>query len=148
MTIRKLLLALALSTCLPTSISHAGQDHTFMCSADMVSGLDYDEETKAWHPSIFRPTSKFVLKLKFIKTENDPGRKNEPADFYAATVNELGQQFGAMPCYNDRDAGPYLKLPSRLAGFEWNVFFRTLPVQRRQGVILENLPGGLCFWKR
>ena len=70
-------------------------------------------------PRRFQPDFKFVLRLKFVKTDTDPDDQSKTVDLYSATVSEFGQKF-PLPCHYL--PGAYLKLPNPFAGFECNVF--------------------------
>jgi hypothetical protein len=63
------------------AISHAQEsiDGTYSCAAESSGGIFYNDRTKKWDGTRFRPFSKFVLKLKYARTAAQ-------GDEYAATV--------------------------------------------------------------
>lgn len=63
------------------AISHAQEsiEGTYSCAAKSSGGIFYNDRTKKWEGTRFRPFSKFVFKLKYA-------RSAAQGDEYAATV--------------------------------------------------------------
>jgi len=63
------------------AIGHAQQpiEGAYSCTAESSGGIFYNDRTKKWEGTRFRPFSKFVLKLKYART-------GAQGDEYAATV--------------------------------------------------------------
>ena len=54
---------------------------------DVAGGVSYNEKTKKWEATAFRPHQKFVLKMKFLGV-----RKEEQLSDYKVTVTETKEE--------------------------------------------------------
>lgn len=66
----KILSAAIVVACVPftTAKAQLGEDASYFCVVEAVGGLAFDERTKKWVGSTFRPDKKFVLRLKRHRT--------------------------------------------------------------------------------
>lgn len=77
------------------AVSFAQQsDGLYSCAADSSGGIFYNNQTKKWEGTSFRPLSKFTLRLRYVRTENEK-------DEYAVTVTPNGAN-DPLPCLSYR----------------------------------------------
>src|SRR4029077_1639109 len=72
------------------SFAQQANEGAYSCTAKSSGGIFYNEQTKKWEGTSFRPLSKFTLKLKYVRTATE-------GDEYAATVTPDGRN-DALPC--------------------------------------------------
>jgi hypothetical protein len=97
-------LAFGLSALLASSLSILAsevQDLTYFCVEEFSGGLHYDETAKKWRGATFRADTKFILRLKHIRsrTQKDFIGKDEQVQDYDVTITESGSSV-AKPCHN------------------------------------------------
>jgi len=76
------------------SFAQQSQEGTYSCAAESSGGIFYNDQTKKWEGTGFRPLSKFVLRLKYARTTTK-------GDEYAVTVTPNGRN-DALPCISPR----------------------------------------------
>jgi hypothetical protein len=47
------------------------KDGAYFCTIEFAAGLAYNQTTKRWQSTTFRPKQKFILRLKFIETTQE-----------------------------------------------------------------------------
>src|SRR5262245_42745408 len=67
-----------------------GKDASYFCMDEVAGGIRYNEQTKKWEGAPFRVSSKFVLKMKFLKTKL---RREETVFDYSVTITKMGWRF-------------------------------------------------------
>src|SRR5215470_7768529 len=63
------------------------KDVAYYCVGDVAGGVSYNDKTKKWEATAFRPHQKFVLKMKFLGV-----RKEEQLSDYKVTVTETKEE--------------------------------------------------------
>lgn len=71
--------------------AHAGiapKDASYFCVAEITGGLRYNERTKKWASTTFKPDAKFVMRMKHLRSETrkDSRGKDEPAQVFDVTI--------------------------------------------------------------
>jgi hypothetical protein len=89
-----LLLPLMATMTFAVSFAQQSKDGTYSCTAQTSGGIFYNSKTKKWEGTSFRPLSKFVLSVKYVRTTAD-------VDEYAVTVMPDGSS-DALACTADR----------------------------------------------
>ena len=79
---------------------------SLFCSTEFSAGLSYNSVNKRWQAATFRPSAKFILKLKFqgSRVRKDILNKDEAVNDYEVTITPAGTN-STVPCYsasNDR----------------------------------------------
>ena len=96
--VRLVVVSLALSLFCASSVAQQRRDGAYFCTEEFVGGLSYNENTKKWESSRFKPHRKFVLRLKFIQAQS---KKKSYGEYnyaeYETTVTGAGETFAA-PC--------------------------------------------------
>jgi hypothetical protein len=82
---------LALS-CSSATAEVAQKDAAYFCVAEIAGGLAFDANLKKWISGTFKPTEKFVLRLKFIDVKPGTGRydKDDIYTNFAVTLTRSG----------------------------------------------------------
>ena len=90
----RILIGLAIATMI-ASVSFAQQSNegAYSCAAESSGGIFYNDRTKKWEGTSFRPLSKFILTLKYVRTTTQ-------GDEYAVTVTPDGRN-DALPCISN-----------------------------------------------
>lgn len=70
------------------------KEGAYSCTAESSGGIFYNDRTKKWEGTGFRPLSKFTLRLKYVRTTAE-------ADEYAVTITPGGRNDG-LPCVSYR----------------------------------------------
>jgi hypothetical protein len=91
---RILLLLFIAKMTVGVSIAQQSKDGTYSCAAETSGGIFYNNQTKKWEGTGFRPLSRFVLSVKYVRTTTD-------VDEYAVTVMADGSG-DALACTADR----------------------------------------------
>src|SRR5215813_10849546 len=91
---RILLLPFMATITFAASFAQQAKEGTYSCAAESSGGIFYNNQTKKWEGTGFRPLSKFVLKLKYVRTATE-------VDEYAATITPDGSN-DAIACGADR----------------------------------------------
>jgi len=94
MFIRILLLLFMATITVAASFAQQLRDGTYSCAAESSGGIFYNNQTKKWEGTSFRPLSKFVLGLKYVRTIPE-------GDEYAITITPNGRN-SALPCVSYR----------------------------------------------
>jgi hypothetical protein len=50
------------------SLAQQSNEGAYSCTAESSGGIVYNEKTKKWQGTSFRPLSRFTLKLKYVRT--------------------------------------------------------------------------------
>jgi hypothetical protein len=90
MFLRMLLSAFMATATVAVSFAQQANDDTYFCAAESSGGIFYNDQTKKWEGTSFRPLSKFTLRLKYVRTTTQ-------GDEYAVTVTPDGRNV-ALPC--------------------------------------------------
>ena len=90
-----------------STISCAAQpigDKAYYCEAQFSGGLAFSETTKRWGATTFRPSDKFVLKLKYLEKRLEKDALGKPVEryHYRITTTDAGQS-DPMPCFDFRN---------------------------------------------
>jgi hypothetical protein len=78
------------ATMIAVSFAQQPNEGAYSCTAKSSGGIFYNDQTKKWEGTSFRPLSKFTLKLKYVRTTTE-------GDEYAATITPDGRN-DAFPC--------------------------------------------------
>src|SRR5713226_9135361 len=75
------------------------KDVSYLCVAEIVGGLWYNKTTNKWEGSTFKPTEKFLLRLKYIDSRlgTEFWDKDETYANFQVTVTKSGTNTG-LPC--------------------------------------------------
>jgi hypothetical protein len=93
-------------TCTPNVLSaqQPVKDGAYFCTVEFSGGLAYNQTTKRWQSTTFRPDRKFVVRLKFIGTKQEelvPGvNVKVTVSSYDITITPAGMP-NAMPCLSE-----------------------------------------------
>ena len=49
------------------SVAQPSKDGTYSCAAETSGGIFYNNQTKKWEGTGFRPLSRFVLSVKYVR---------------------------------------------------------------------------------
>ena len=79
---RILLWPLMATITIAVSFAQQTNEGAYSCAAKSSGGIFYNDQTKKWEGTSFRPLSEFTLRLKYVRTATD-------GDEYAATVTLL-----------------------------------------------------------
>ena len=90
MFLRILLLPFMATITFAASFAQQSKEGTYSCAAKSSGGIFYNVQTKKWEGTGFRPLSKFVLRLKYVRTTTE-------VDEYAVTVTPDGRN-DALAC--------------------------------------------------
>ena len=90
MFLRILLLPFMATITFAVSFAQQSKEGTYSCAAESSGGIFYNDQTKKWEGTGFRPLSKFVLRLKYVRTTTE-------LDEYAVTVTPDGRN-DALAC--------------------------------------------------
>ena len=91
---RILLLPFMATMTFAVSFAQQSKEGVYSCAAETSGGIFYNNQTKKWEGTGFRPLSKFVLSVKYVRTTTD-------VDEYAVTVTPDGSS-DALACTADR----------------------------------------------
>jgi len=94
MLLRILIWSVVAAMTVAVSFAQQTKEGAYSCAAESSGGIFYNDRTKKWEGTGFRPLSKFVLKLKYVRTTAD-------GDEYAATITPGGRN-DALPCLSYR----------------------------------------------
>ena len=94
MFVRTLLWPFMVSISAALSFAQQSKDGAYSCAAESSGGIFYNDQTKKWAGTSFRPLSKFILRLKYVRTTTE-------GDEYAVTVTPNGRN-DALPCISYR----------------------------------------------
>lgn len=78
----------------PASFAQAVKEGAYSCTAESSGGIFFNDRTKKWEGTGFRALSKFVLRLKYVRTTAE-------VDEYAVTITPAGRN-DALPCLSYR----------------------------------------------
>ena len=101
------------------SFAQRSREGTYSCAAESSGGIFYNNQTKKWEGTGFRPLSKFVFELKYVRTTAD-------ADEYAVTITPDGSN-NALACTADRtplvqiDELDFLVCRTRFYNYKFNL---------------------------
>jgi hypothetical protein len=76
------------------SVAQQTKEGAYSCTAESSGGIFFNDRTKKWEGTGFRPLSKFILTIKYVRTTAD-------GDEYAATITPSGRN-DALPCLSYR----------------------------------------------
>ena len=76
------------------SLAQQSSEGAYTCAAESSGGIFYNEQTKKWEGTSFRPLSKFTLKLKYVRTATN-------GDEYAVTIIPSGRNY-VLACISYR----------------------------------------------
>ncbi|WP_426609501.1 hypothetical protein [Bradyrhizobium sp. McL0616] len=83
----------------PTGNAQAveAKNATYYCVVEMAGGLFYDENSKRWRSGTFRTDEKFVLKLKYLRTQvgKDLMNRDEAVQTFNVAIVEGGSNTDA-----------------------------------------------------
>jgi hypothetical protein len=94
MFIRILLWPFMATITVAVSFAQQSKEGAYSCAAESSGGIFYNDQTKKWEGTSFRPLSKFILRLKYVRTTTE-------GDEYAVTVTPSGRN-DALPCISYR----------------------------------------------
>ena len=80
------------------SLAQQPNEGAYYCAAESSGGIVYNERTKKWEGTNFRPFSKFTLKFKYVRTTPN-------GDEYAVTITPDGKN-DVLQCYPYRTQFP------------------------------------------
>jgi len=72
------------------SFAQQVKEGAYSCTAESSGGIFFNDQTKKWEGTGFRPLSKFILTLKYVRTTAE-------GDEYGATITPSGRN-DALPC--------------------------------------------------
>lgn len=116
---RLLLLPFMATMTFAVSFAQQSKEGTYSCAAESSGGIFHNNQTKKWEGTSFRPLSKFVLKLKYVRTTTE-------ADEYAITIMPDGSN-DAVACTADRtplvqiDEFDFLVCRTRFYNYKFNL---------------------------
>src|SRR5215831_3903158 len=88
------LIGLAIATMIaPASFAQQSNEGAYSCAAESSGGMFYNDRTKKWEGTSFRPLSKFILTLKYVRTTTQ-------GEEYVVTVTPDGKT-DALPCISN-----------------------------------------------
>ena len=94
MFLRMLLWPFMATITVAVSFAQQATEGTYFCAAESSGGIFYNDQTKKWEGTSFRPLSKFTLRIKYVRTTTQ-------GDEYAVTVTPYGRDV-ALPCTSHR----------------------------------------------
>ncbi len=83
MFIRILLWPFVATITVAVSLAQQSNEGSYSCAAESSGGIFYNDQTKKWEGTSFRPLSKFTLRLKYVRTTTE-------RDEYTVTVAPNG----------------------------------------------------------
>ena len=98
MFLRTLLWSFAAAIPVTASLAQQPNEGAYYCAAESSGGIVYNERTKKWEGTNFRPFSKFTLKFKYVRTTPN-------GDEYAVTITPDGKN-DVLQCYPYRTQFP------------------------------------------
>ncbi|EKS39846.1 hypothetical protein HMPREF9695_01807 [Afipia broomeae ATCC 49717] len=108
--------AISLSTQTP-AFSLPSEDAAYFCTVLFSGGISYDSFSKQWGSAKFRPSEKFVLKLRFLQEREEPPYVPSlpPTKYkdFQISLTEAGKNT-SRPCHNTSNA----KLPVSIDEYE------------------------------
>ena len=119
MLTRILLWPLMATITIAVSFAQQTNEGAYSCAAKSSGGIFYNDQTKKWEGTSFRPLSEFTLRLKYVRTATD-------GDEYTATVTPIGRN-DALPCVAYRteltqvDELGFLVCRTRLYNYKFNL---------------------------
>jgi hypothetical protein len=89
----------AVASSIVSGAQGAGKDASYFCASEASAGLSYNPTLKRWDGAVFRPSVKFIAKMKFIKSGIAPHSLggDKSADQYSMTVTTSGSDL-SLPC--------------------------------------------------
>lgn len=87
----------------------APKDASYFCVEEFAGGLAYNEHTSKWEGATFKPKSKFVMRMKHLRstTRKDYRGRDEPAQVFDVTLTEAGSNYGSR-CSNQREPSGFI----------------------------------------
>jgi hypothetical protein len=82
------------TTIVAVSFAQQTKEGAYSCAAESSGGIFYNDRTKKWEGTSFRPQSKFILRVKYVRTTAD-------GDEYTATIAPGGRD-DSLPCLSYR----------------------------------------------
>jgi|ERR1044072_6971679 hypothetical protein len=98
MFLRTLFLSFAALMPATASLAQQPNEGAYYCAAESSGGIVYNDRTKKWEGTNFRPFSKFTLKFKYVRTTPN-------GDEYAVTITPDGKN-DVLQCYPYRTQFP------------------------------------------
>jgi hypothetical protein len=85
----------------PSELASEAQNLTYFCVEEFSGGLHYDETAKKWRGATFRANTKFILRLKHVRSRTFKNffGQNEQVQDYDVSITESGSSV-AEPCHN------------------------------------------------
>jgi hypothetical protein len=71
MFIRILLWPFVATITVAVSLAQQSNEGAYSCAAESSGGIFYNDQTKRWEGTSFRPLSKFTLKIKYVRTTTE-----------------------------------------------------------------------------
>jgi hypothetical protein len=84
MLIRTFLLSLIAAMVTTAGFAQKSNEGAYSCTAESSGGIFYNDQTKKWEGTRFRPLSKFVLRFNYVRT-------TALGDEYAVSVSPEGK---------------------------------------------------------
>ena len=81
-------------TTVTASVAQQSHEGSYSCTTEASGGIFYNDQTKKWDGTRFRPFRKFVLRLKYVRTAAE-------GDEHSATVTSDGRN-DSLPCVSNR----------------------------------------------
>ena len=80
-------------------------DAKYFCTAESSDGLAYDAALQQWVGTAFKPTHKFVLRLKLVRTRTPTGTERsriigDTIGDYEVAITDAGEKV-AIPCWSN-----------------------------------------------
>ena len=77
----------------------APKDGSYLCVVEVSAGLRYNERTKKWESATFRPTTKFTMRMKSLRsiTRKDFIGNDQPVHVFDVTTTKAGSS-KELPC--------------------------------------------------
>jgi hypothetical protein len=98
---RKCVLTAAVFLISCQAISAESKDISYYCTKDATGGVRYNEKTKKWEATNFKPDGNFVLKMQYLRSyANKAGFGSSDITEYTVTVTIAGSKYAA-PCSYD-----------------------------------------------
>jgi hypothetical protein len=119
MFIKTLLWPFLVTVIVTASFAQQSNEGAYSCAAESSGGIAYNEQTKRWEGTSFRPLSKFILKLKYVRTATN-------GDEYAVTVTPDGRN-DLLPCISSQtqlvqiDQFDYLVCRTEFFNYKFNL---------------------------
>jgi hypothetical protein len=94
MSIRILIWSIMATMIVAESFAQGVKEGAYSCTAESSGGIFYNDQTKKWEGTGFRALSKFILRLKYVRTIAE-------GDEFAVTITPGGRN-DALPCASYR----------------------------------------------